>query len=217
MTDQPIDTREMLAIHDTLRKEFASLPLRVKGTPVGETERAGIVGGHVILMLDILQVHHEGEDAVLWPLLEERAPDDIDEVERLKGQHVAMEETMVRARAQASAWMADPSIDNRSGLHTTLIALERELLDHLSHEETEILPVVAVTLTAEEFASLGAHSRAGLTQEQLTLALGMIVDDTSAELSGLILDAMPPEARAGFEQFGLPAYRAYRERLVAAG
>lgn len=214
MADGPIDVREMLGIHDALRKEFASLPLMVKGVGEGDSGRAGIVGDHVLFMCDLLQVHHEGEDAAIWPLLRERAPDSAALVGTMVEQHHALEAMLASVREQAAAWQADSHVNNRAGLHTSLIRLERLLLDHLSLEETETLPVIAATLSAEELAAVGESARAGLTPDRLAIALGMILDDTTPDIAELMLSGMPPEARAGFDQFGRPAYAAYRERLL---
>jgi hypothetical protein len=70
-----IEVREMYGIHDCLRKEFGSLPLRVKATADGDAKRASDVGDHASLMLMVLERHHTSEDVNLWPLLEARVPD----------------------------------------------------------------------------------------------------------------------------------------------
>jgi len=41
----------------------------VRGVADGDVARARIVGRHVRLLLDLLHVHHGGEDRLLWPLL----------------------------------------------------------------------------------------------------------------------------------------------------
>ena len=42
----------------------------------------------------------------------------------------------------------------------------------------------------------------------------MILDANTPEIGNLVLSAMPPQARDGFEQFGRPAYAAYRTTLL---
>ncbi|MHB8794056.1 MAG: hemerythrin domain-containing protein [Candidatus Nanopelagicales bacterium] len=214
MADGSIDVREMLGIHDALRKEFASLPLMEKAVADGDSQRAGIVGDHILFMCDVLQGHHEGEDATVWPILRQRAPEHAALVGTMVEQHRALEAMLVTVREQALAWQADPHVNNRAALHTSLIRLERLLLDHLSLEETDTLPVIAATFSVEEFAAVGEHARASLPPDKLAVALGMVLDDTTSDIADLILSGMPPEARAGFDQFGRPAYAAYRERLL---
>jgi iron-sulfur cluster repair protein YtfE (RIC family) len=211
--DNHTDMTEMFAVHDCLRHEFARLPLTVKAVAEGNADRAAVVGGHVMMMTSMLHAHHDGEDALVWPLLEERSPEHADLVASMVEQHETMLESVTTAQAQAQAWMASPGILERSSLHTTLIKLEKELLHHLAVEEQEVVPLISRDLTHEEYAAVGAHSRAALTPEQLAVGLGLILSNTSAERGDAILNGMPAEARAGFEQFGRPVYAAYAERL----
>jgi len=210
-----IDTSEMFAIHETLRREFASLPLMVKATRVGDVTRAAIVGEHVDLILDILDRHHMGEDELVWPLLEQRSPECQALISTLRSQHDTIHAEVPIARGQLAEWTTDASEFSRSALHTTLISLERGLLTHLALEESDVLPVIARTFSEEEFAAVGEHARAAMSQEKLPLALGMILQSVSPEQGERMLTAMPAQARANFEQFGLPAYAAYRDRLFA--
>ena len=214
MTEQLIDTREMLAIHECLRKEIAALPIRVKSVPDADAARAGVVGNHVLLLAEILHSHHEAEDLLLWPLLRERAPGDWALIDSMQTQHDSLNESLRPVEGQCQAWMADPSAINRATLHTSLIALEKVMLEHLSVEETQVLPLVAANLTVEEFAAIGVHARASLDPQKLAIGLGMILDANTPEIGNLVLSAMPPQARDGFEQFGRPAYAAYRTTLL---
>ena len=208
------DTTDMLAVHDCLRHEFARLPITVKAVAEGNMERTGVVGRHVLFMIDFLHAHHESEDEIVWPLLRERSPEHDALVAEMSDQHAGMHTTAQTARAQAEAWIATAGIQERSGLHTTLIALEREILHHFALEEQEVLPLIQRDLTPQEWASVGQHSRSSFAPEQLAIALGLILDNTSAERGAVILDEMPPEARAGFEEFGRPVYADYRAQIT---
>ncbi len=158
--DHQTDMTEMYAIHDCLRHEFARLPLTVKAVPEGDAARAAVIGGHVMMMTSMLHAHHEGEDELVWPLLEERAPEHAALVTEMVGQHEAMMVSVAAAQAQAQAWIASPGVLERSSLHTTLIKLEKELLHHLAMEEQEVVPLISRDLTPDEFAAVGAHARA---------------------------------------------------------
>lgn len=209
------DTTDMLAVHDCFRRQFARLPIMVKSVADDDAGRAGVVGGHVLFMAEFLTAHHSSEDAIVWPLLHERSPEAGALVDDMEAQHHTLHAELDTAATQARAWIDSPGNQERAALHTTLIALERNLLHHLAVEEQEVLPLIQRDLSEEEWASVGEHSRASFEPPQLAIALGMILDDTSPERGAVILAAMPPEARAGFEQFGQPAYNAYRERLLA--
>jgi iron-sulfur cluster repair protein YtfE (RIC family) len=208
------DTTDMFAVHDCLRHEFARLPITVKAAPVDDADRAAVVGGHVLFMTDFLHAHHESEDEVVWPLLKERSPEHAALVTEMTEQHAAMHATVDVARRQAKAWIASPGIQERSALHTTLIALEREILHHFALEEQEVVPLIQRDLTPEEWSRVGEHSRASFSPEDLSIALGLILENTSAERGEAVLAEMTPEARAGFEEFGRPIYAEYRAKLT---
>lgn len=150
------DTTDMLAVHDGLRHEFARLPITVKAVAEGDAERAAVVGGHVLFMADFLHAHHASEDAIVWPLLRERAPEHDALVDEMAGQHASMHATVDTVRAQAEAWIATAGMQERSALHTTLIALEREILHHFALEEQDVLPLIQRDLTPEEWPASGS-------------------------------------------------------------
>lgn len=209
-----IETREMYGIHDCLRKELGALPLRVKATAEGDGARAADVGGHVLLMMMVLQNHHQAEDVMLWPVLERHLPDRAELLREMESQHEQLQPLIDAARTETQAWMTDPTAHNRAALHTTLIRLEKLLLPHLGQEEAEILPLVQETFTQEEFNAIGEHGRSEVPQDKMAIVLGMILDDTTADVCELLWNSLPQEARDGFDAFGRPAYAAYRERLV---
>ena len=209
------DTTEMFAVHDAFRTEFGALPDLIAAVPDGDLERAGVVGGHVMLMTMMLHSHHGSEDLLLWPVLEERAPDRLVLVRHMEEQHAQMGQLLEEAQGLTAAWMASGDRTQATALAALVAELDAVLREHLSAEETEIMPIVALTFTPEQFAEIGEHSRAHVPPDLLPIGLGIILSDTTRERGEAILSFMPPEARAGFEQFGRPAYDAYRARLIA--
>ncbi len=214
MEQLAIDVSEMVAAHDGMRKEYASLPLLVKSVPDGDAARAAVVCDHIALLGLLMQVHHDTEDELLWPLAQERAPEH-EAVFIMEAEHEELNVGLASVTALADAWRADPSAHNRAALHTELISLEKVLLRHLGHEEKEALPLLATVISDEEFARFGNNVRAALTPEQRTLLLGLIIEDTTPQLGESILASMPPEARANFEIEGRPLVREYKARLLA--
>ncbi len=216
MPDTLTDTREMHAVHDAFRAEFGALPAAIGAVAGGDTARAAVVGGHVMVMTMMLHSHHASEDLLLWPLLEERAPARAELVHTMQGQHHRLAELLEAAKAQAGTWMGSASPALGAELAATVAELNTRMVEHLSLEEEEILPLVATHFAQGEFAAIGEHSRSSLTQEQLAVGLGLILDGTTAERGEAILAGVPAEARAGFEQFGRPLYAQYRARLQGA-
>lgn len=213
MSDTAIDISDMIAAHDTLRKEYATLPLLVKSIADGDSERAAVVSDHIDLMGAFMTAHHDAEDELLWPLAEARAPEH-EAVFIMEKEHNDLTDHVALLGQLAAAWRADPSANNRATLHTHLIAFEKDLLKHLGHEEREALPLLATVITQEEFASFGARARSSVAPEQRALLLGLILEDTNPRSRAAVLESMPAEARAAYENEGKAAAHAYRARLL---
>jgi iron-sulfur cluster repair protein YtfE (RIC family) len=214
MTNETIDAGAMMAVHDGLRKEFASLPLLVKSIAEGDAARAATVADHIELLIRVLVAHHVGEDQLLWPLVEARAPEVSAAVQEMADEHQVLDDRLSAIKELTTAWRLDPSATCRASLHTALIAFERTLLNHLGHEEVTALPIAARVITAEEYVALEARLIEALSANQLAVVLGLILDDTNAEHGQALLTAVGPQARADFEESGRGTYRAYRASLL---
>jgi hemerythrin-like domain-containing protein len=153
-----IDVSEMVAAHDGMRKEYATLPLLVKSVADGDTERAAIVAEHIRLLDVLMTVHHDTEDELLWPLAQERAPEH-EAVFIMEAEHQELADSLARVASLTRVWETEPSAINRAALHTELISAEKILLKHLGHEEKEALPLLATVISDEEFARFGNNVR----------------------------------------------------------
>jgi Hemerythrin HHE cation binding domain len=72
-SDQRPDVQEMVVVHRAFRRESGAAASYIRTTPEGDTRRAKVVADHLRLCMAGLEMHHTGEDVVLWPLLLERA------------------------------------------------------------------------------------------------------------------------------------------------
>src|SRR4051794_18746758 len=68
------DTRDMVAVHAVFRQALATAPRIVGGASRTDRQHAANVASFYANLLAFLHVHHEGEDALLWPKLLERSP-----------------------------------------------------------------------------------------------------------------------------------------------
>ena len=214
MTDTVIDITDMVAAHDSMRKEYGMLPLLVKSIPDGDSERAAVVSDHIDLIGTFMTAHHDAEDELLWPLAEQRLPEH-EAIFIMEREHDDLNASVVRVRALAAAWRADPSAGNRATLHTELIGLEKDLLKHLGHEEREALPLLATVITQEEFAAFGARARDAVPQDQRALLLGLILEDAGPTARAAVLENMTPAARDAYETTARPVAQEYRARLLS--
>ncbi|MEZ5116356.1 MAG: hemerythrin domain-containing protein [Candidatus Nanopelagicales bacterium] len=208
------NTDDMLVVHETIRRNFAELPGLVAGVPGGAADRVAVVADHFDLMHDLLQVHHQGEDLLLWPVLAERAPQAGDLVERMQGQHHDLEARLEAAREAATAWRAGADAETASALTAALGDLLDVLNAHLAEEERDVLPLAQETMNVSEWAAMGDHSRAQISPDRIMIVLGSMLDGAPQEVVDGMLSAMPPPAVEAWNTMGKPAYDAYRERLL---
>jgi hemerythrin-like domain-containing protein len=213
VTDSALDISDMLAAHEALRKEYATLPLLVKSIADGDSVRAAVVSDHIALMGLLMTAHHDAEDELLWPLVEERAPEH-EAVFIMEREHTDLTTQVALMSELATAWRSDPSATKRAALHTELIAFEKNLLKHLGHEEREALPLLGTVMTQEEFAAFGGRARDSVPPEHRALLLGLILGDCTPASRAALLAAMSPESRASYENEGKAAAHAYRARLM---
>lgn len=207
----PADVRVIVGIHECFRKEFASLPLRVKAVPVDDRARADVVGRHVLLMCDLLAAHDRAQAEVVKPLVAERAPGGDGGAVEDAGN--ALADAVPAVRAQVQAWRDDANVLNRATIHTTLIGFERLLLAQLSAEESQTMPTLADVLSPDDVDALLAAGLTSLPADEVPLAVGMFLEDNTAEVGALVWERLPLPVREDFDASGRAAYADYRASL----
>ena len=76
-----------------------------------------MVGRHLDFMSEFLHHHHSAEDAVLWPVLVERVPDELAPlVELMEAQHERVDELLQEINALVPEWSATASAADRDRL-----------------------------------------------------------------------------------------------------
>src|SRR6478609_6954617 len=135
------DVTEMTAVHRVFRNAFGMAPKLIGGVADGDIERAGVVGGFYETVLRFLHAHHDGEDALLFPKLLERASDP-ELVARINGQHHLVDEALATVDATLASWVADGSAATGQQLVGEIAVLSAATLPHLDEEEEKILPIV---------------------------------------------------------------------------
>jgi iron-sulfur cluster repair protein YtfE (RIC family) len=170
-----IDTGEMLVIHTMFRTRLGELPGLVRAVPEADRRRADAVSDHLRLVLALLHAHHTAEDAMLWPLLVERAPDETAAmVELMEKQHDSVDRLTGEVRAADAAWRDRPGPAARDRLAGLVEDLAVTLDEHLEAEERDVLPLVARTVTAEEWARVGKGGDHKFPPRQMLLAFELL-------------------------------------------
>jgi hypothetical protein len=212
---QMADVRDMDVVHRAFRREFGLLPGLVRAVAVGDVSRAEVVATHLDLVLAGLHMHHTGEDAVLWPLLLERAAPAHALVATMEAQHEAVDGYADQIGVVAAEWRTSASAVRGEQLARLVEDFRTALVEHLDLEEREILPVAARCVTAAEWRSLGDHGVEVMTRAQLPLMFGAVLEEADDEERAMMLGALPLPVRVLLTTVGKWQYRRYVSRVRA--
>jgi hypothetical protein len=196
-----LDMGMMLAMHDALRRELVQVTriAAVRDDNPGPLLRAAL-GWE--LFKKFLLVHHTTEDDVLWPALRAQVaghPDRLALADALEAEHAVIEPLLTAIDAAA----ADPDYGyQRFGDITDELAVK--LTAHLTHEETDGLPLIDASLTPQQwqhFARVHGERNGG---------------DAATYMPWLLNGASPQTLEAVLGNFPPPLLAAYRERWAPA-
>jgi hypothetical protein len=185
----------MLAVHGVFRDVFGGAAGAAGAAGEGDTARAEELGSYYDNVLRFLEVHHEGEETLLWPKLRERCPDnDGPTLDLSAAQHESVIDTIATASGATARWRASADAADRDNLVAALTALDGMLVEHLNDEEATILPLCREHITQEEWGQLPGHGLGNFTGDKVWLILGLIREHMTQEQRDLMLANMPPPA-----------------------
>lgn len=146
-----INFTEMYVTHDGFRRDLERL---VAAAAAGRTDSPGVRDGWATFKRQ-LHVHHSVEDEWLWPKLKGLVagrPDDLALLEAMEAEHSVIDPQLVAVDAA----MAEHSAD----LPAKVEELRANLDKHLTHEETEALPLIQQVMTPKDWTGFrGAMAR----------------------------------------------------------
>ena len=214
-TDQRPDVHEMVVVHRAFRREFGAAAEYIRRTPDGDTRRAKIVASHLRLCMAGLEMHHTGEDIVLWPLLLERAAPSTGLVETMQAQHHVIDARAEEITPALAGWETAPT--TAAGEHLAMLfePFTAALLEHLDLEEREILPLASRHVTAGEWNQMGAHGKDAMTPSQLPIMFGLVLQDADAGERANMLGNLPLPIRLALKSVGAWQFKRYVQRLRA--
>lgn len=198
------DTSDLAAVHRVFRTTLATAP-DVVGRTLGDEDQRAVVASYFANLLAFLEVHHQGEELLVFPKLAERAPDGAAVVARAEAQHLDVEAGLQAAAAALAAWDSDAGAAPLVG---SLQALEAVLVPHLDQEEDDIPALAAACMTAEEWGMLPGHAMAHFGGDKVWLVLGLIREQFTEAQRAMMLGAMPPPARQMWETTGEASFTA---------
>ena len=145
-------------IHGAVRRDLSRLEAALAAAPDGDRERsAGLRDAYAFLQGQLVH-HHEGEDALIFPMLG-RLGADTGLLEAMEEEHLAMAEALQSTRTAmeryaTSGSAADAQVARERVVHT------QEVVDrHLDHEERDLEPVMIAHAESEEWKSVEKQLR----------------------------------------------------------
>jgi hypothetical protein len=207
------DTSDMYCIHAVFREALDNAPALLSGA-TSASEHTNTVAAYYDTVLRLLNAHHEGEDEVLTPLLEQRCSgDELGAVTRIAAQHQPVSASLHRAAELLATWRAAPDPGSAEALCTALGDVQQALIPHLDEEERVVLPIAARHITPEEWGALPGHALRQFDGAELWLVLGLVFDHMPDDLRAAVQAHMPPPLLAAWTADGQPHYESFRSRL----
>ena len=211
--EQLADVRDMFVVHRSFRREFRLIPQLIREVAPGDTARAAVVTGHARLILRGLDLHHTGEDDLLWPKLLERAAPSADLIHRMEAQHHRVEQLIAELDQALPRWEAEARPAVSEEVASTFDALRDALLEHLDDEERHILPIAERHITQKEWEGLGEHGRQKVKAAELPILFGAVLEEATPDERTMMLRVVPPPVRLLVRTVFAWQYRRYVKKV----
>jgi len=202
------DVSDMYAVHRALLGALEAAPECVAKAG-RDPERVEAVGSFIENVIEFLHVHHSGEDELIYPVLEQRCPENRSELERIDDQHKLLYAPMDAGRSAIAAWRAEPSTDTADAVIDTVVSIAETLRPHLTDEETVMLPLATIWISPEEWGEQAGHNMMNFRGDKPWLPIGLIREQLDQEHRDGMLAAMPPEMAAMWALHMEPAFNAF--------
>jgi hypothetical protein len=194
------DTSDMPCVHRVFRSSLASGPDFV-ASAAGSDERRALIANYYVNLIAFLEVHHEGEEMLVFPLLSERAGNDRSEVDKSTRQHAEVVALMEGVKSRMGEWDSAGEA-KAAAAAASLRALDEVLIPHLDDEESTIVPLASRYLTPQEWGQLPGHAMGHFGGDKIWLIIGLIRENFSEAQRQMMLEKMPPPARQMWESMG---------------
>ncbi len=186
------DATAMIRFHRIFREALDAAPRLVGAAPDHDDDRADLVGSYYANVLKLVHAHHEAEDLAIFPRLVERLPQHVDVISRVNAEHEGVLGALNAAEQALAAWRADPSTVSRDAAAAALGALQAGLLEHLDHEEADVVPLIAQCINVAEWGEMSATAFQLFSGDKAWLVIGLIQEQMLAEENATMEANMPP-------------------------
>ncbi|WP_104044829.1 hemerythrin domain-containing protein [Arthrobacter sp. ZGTC412] len=197
----------MRRIHRFFLWAYDEAPGLVRSVGASDTARAGYVGEVLGNFDKVLHIHHEGEDLLMYPQLEQRAPACALHVAQMLEQHRQVTQRLEVIEPVRLRWMATADDESGAELAARYEDLSAVLKMHLRREVTEVMPVADRVMTEEEMNGLGQHSIEQFDKKFLVTYLGMVLATNPPTDRKELFKEIPAPVRLGYRVIGRRMYR----------
>jgi hemerythrin-like domain-containing protein len=205
-------TDDMRAVHAALLSSLASAPALVAGAGT-DPAKVAVAASYCDNVLEFLHVHHDGEDELIYPVLEARCAQHKELLERIDAQHTLLAEPMTAARGAVAAWQGAPSAEAGRTVVDTFATVSDLLAPHLAEEEDEVLPIASSYMAPEEWAELPGHALRSFGGDKPWLALGLVFEQLPPEVRSQVLAGMPPPLQQLWADDWQPAFTGFMSEV----
>jgi hypothetical protein len=198
--DAPASVGFMRALHAALRRDLSRLRDAAVQLDSSAAAPSTVLAGWDAFRAQ-LDNHHSAEDDDLWPVLRRELSDPAD---------LAAVDAMVEEHRHIPPALAgvDGALRGGGELAAPVELLSAVVLDHLSHEERDVLPLIEQHMTRAQWRAFLHKERARRSPRELPEFLTWILDDADHQDTAAVLTEMPPPARLIYRRVLRPRYGA---------
>ncbi|HUE08758.1 MAG TPA: hemerythrin domain-containing protein [Acidimicrobiales bacterium] len=212
------DVTDMYAVHGVFRDTLGAAPRLIGDIVPGDAARVDQIANYYDNILYFLESHHDGEEAIVFPRLRERCPDEAALLDRFEEEHKQALILLEDARRSLAGWPGadgdSAAVVAQAAVADSLEALRVQLVEHLDEEEARALPLCAENILAEEWGQLPGHALAGYQGDKVWLILGLIRQRMTQEQRDAMLEHMPPPPRDMWINYGENAFNELSAQVV---
>lgn len=197
----------MRRIHRFFLWAYDEAPGLVRSVNAGDTARAAYVGEVLGNFDKVLHIHHEGEDLLMYPQLEQRAPACALHVAQMLEQHRQVTQRLDVIEPLRLRWMETADAASGGELAALYEELSAVLKVHLRREVTEVMPVADRVMTEEESKAIGQHGVKQFDKKFMVAYLGMVLATNPPADRQELIREIPAPVRLAYKLVGRRMYR----------
>ncbi len=184
----PVTTMNQ-AIHHAVRRDLARFDAALAAFPADDRHRAEQLRAAWANLQAELTRHHEGEDDLIWPMLEAKGIDP-ELLRGMESEHQDMARALAEGDAAMDALASVPSAERATQAHEVLAETRRVVVGHLDHEERDLEPAMLPHLGSEEWARVEKQLRKAspTTAGQF---FAWLMDGADAETTAFVYSTIP--------------------------